>query len=141
MSDTSFTLTVLSAESQLYSGTAQSVTMPTEAGEITVLPHHAPLISNLHAGELIIRDGTTEEQLFVGGGVIEFTPDNTCRVLADTAERAADIDEKIAEEARKRAEESVKSATNEPEVIAAKAALFTALARIRIAERSRKARR
>jgi len=135
MPDTSFTLTVLSAESQLFSGTADSVTIPTEAGEITVLPHHAPLVSNLHAGELIIRDGTTEEQLFVGGGVVEFTPDNECRVLADTAERATEIDAKAAEEARKRAEESVANATNEPEVIAAKAALFAALTRIRIAER------
>jgi F-type H+-transporting ATPase subunit epsilon len=138
----SFVLTVLTAERELFSGTVASVTLPTEAGELTLLPHHTALVSNLHAGELQIKsaDGKSEE-LFIGGGVLEFDPSNACRVLADVGERVAEIDEKAAEEARKRAEAAVKDAEGTPEVAAAQAALLHAIARLRIAEKSRKFRK
>lgn len=138
MSATTFPLTVLSAEQRLYRGTAASVTIPTEDGEITVLPHHAPLVANLHAGELIIRHADGEELLFVGGGVVEFTPGNECRVLADAAMRSDTIDEKAAEAARARAQKILESATSESDVAGAQAALLHALAQLRIAERRRR---
>ncbi len=136
-----FPLTVLSAEHELFAGEVASVTVPTESGEITLLPHHAALVTNLHAGELIVRSGGKDEQLFVSGGVLEFTPGNECHVLADVAERIDEIDEKAAEEARKRAEETIASAKSEPELAAAKAALFQAIMKLRIAEKTRKIRR
>lgn len=136
-----FQLTVLSAERELYSGEATAVTAPTEMGEITVMSNHIPLVSNLHAGELTIRkaDGKTD-WLFAGGGVLEFTPENECRVLADVAERVEEIDEKRAEEAKERAKKTLEAAESEPEVAAAQASLMKAIARIRIAEKNRKLR-
>jgi F-type H+-transporting ATPase subunit epsilon len=133
-----FALTVLSAERELYTGAVRSVTVPTEEGEITLLPHHAALVANLHAGELTLRTDSGEEQLFVGGGVLEMSPDNTCRILADVAERSAEIDEAAAAEARKRAETALAEAASEPEVAAAKAALLNAIMKLRIAEKRRR---
>jgi F-type H+-transporting ATPase subunit epsilon len=138
MASKTFQLTVLSAEKQLYSGSAESLTLPTDTGEVTVLADHIGLVSNLHAGELIIRSGGKTEELFVGGGVLEFSPENECRVLADVAERIAEIDAAKAEAAREAAQKELANAKSEPEVASAKAALLKAIARIRIAEKHRK---
>ena len=136
-----FKLTVLSAERELHSGEAEALTISTEMGEITAMADHRPLVANLEAGELKIQkpEGQTD-WLFVGGGVLEFSPENKCRVLADVAERVEEIDEQRAAEARERAKETLKSAKSEPEVAESKAALLMALARIRIAEKNRKLR-
>ncbi len=136
-----FHLTVLSAERELYSGDSESITISTESGEITAMADHRPLVSNLEVGELAIKksDGKID-WMFIGGGVLEFAPGNECRILADVAERVEEIDEKAAEEARERAKKTLEAAESEPEVLAAKAELFKALARIRIAEKNRKLR-
>lgn len=117
------------------------MTVPTEMGEITVMSNHIPLVSNLHAGELAIQkpDGKTD-WMFAGGGVLEFTSENECRVLADVAERVEEIDEKAAAEARERAKKELEAAEGGPEVAAAQAALMQAIAKIRIAEKNRKLR-
>lgn len=142
MAAATFQLAVLTAEGPLWRGEVQQVTVPTDDGEITLLPHHLALVSNLHAGELAIQTAAgTAEQLFVAGGVLEFSPQNTCRVLADVAERVDEIDEKQAEEARQRATATLAAAQTEPEVAAAQAALFEALMRLRVAEKNRKLRR
>jgi len=133
-----FQVTILSAERELFSGKVSQLTVPTETGEITLLAHHAPLVTNLHAGELAFEEGGKTQHLFVGGGILEFNPENECRVLADVAERADEIDEKAAEEARHRAEKDLESAKSEPEVAAAKAALLHAIVKLRISERTRR---
>lgn len=136
-----FTLTVLSAERELYSGEATALTAATEMGEVTVMANHIPLVANLEAGEFTIQkaDGTTD-WLFAGGGVLEFTPENECRVLADVAERVEEIDAERAAAARERAKKAIENAESEPEVAEAQAALLRAIARIRIAEKNRKLR-
>lgn len=84
------------------------VTVPTQEGEITVLPKHSPLVSILKPGVLELKklDGEIEI-ISVSGGFIEVLL-NKVIILADTAERAEEIDIERAEEARKRAEESLK---------------------------------
>ncbi|MEA3249460.1 MAG: ATP synthase F1 subunit epsilon [Patescibacteria group bacterium] len=85
------------------------VTLPTQEGEITVLPGHIPLVSNLRPGVVTLHEGKEQEYLAVSGGFIEVQPDGRLIVLADTAERAEELDmEKIEaarEEARKALEE------------------------------------
>jgi F-type H+-transporting ATPase subunit epsilon len=137
-----FKLIVLSAERELMSAEAKSLTINTEQGEITIMAGHRPLVSNLTAGEANIQqsDGKTD-WMFVGGGVLKFSPENECRVLADAAERVDEIDEKAAEEARERAHKILEEAKSEPEVAAAQASLMHAIARLRIAEKNRKLRR
>ena len=131
---------MLSAERELYSGEARAITAETEEGEVTVMSDHIPLVTNLRAGELTIRKDDSTDYLFAGGGVLEFTPENECKILADVAERVDEIDAERAEAARKRAREILAAAKSEPDVAAAKAALLRALARLRIAEKNRKLR-
>jgi F-type H+-transporting ATPase subunit epsilon len=65
--------------------TADSVTLPTAAGEITVLPNHIPLVSILKPGTVTVRTGDKAQEFTVTGGFIQVTGDETV-VLAETAE-------------------------------------------------------
>jgi len=86
-------------------GDAEQVVANTKDGQITILPHHSPIVSILKPGELLIKKEGKEEPFAIAGGVIEMF-DNTLVVLSDTAEHASEIDlEKSENEARKLAEE------------------------------------
>lgn len=89
------------------------VTIPTEEGELTILPHHTPLVAILKPGVLILKkqDGLTDVA-FVAGGFLEVLR-NKIVVLADTAERAEEIDLARVEEARARAEKDMKEVRHE----------------------------
>src|SRR3989338_2240925 len=68
------------------------VTINTEAGQITVLAEHIPLVSILRPGEILIKDGGSVTALAAAGGVISMSKDNVLTILADSAEHAGDID-------------------------------------------------
>lgn len=86
----------------------RQITVPTKQGEITVLPHHIPLIATLQAGVIeIINDKGERDVMSVAGGFIEVLKDKVV-ILADKAERAAELDLKRAEEAYQRAEAAMK---------------------------------
>jgi F-type H+-transporting ATPase subunit epsilon len=93
----------------LFDQAVQSVVLPTESGQITVLPDHAPLVSILSPGELIVKTAQEEFPLAVAGGVVEVF-ENTLVVLADSAEHPTEIDIEAAE---KRAEELAKELATE----------------------------
>lgn len=115
-----------------------SITLPTETGEITVLSHHLPLISNLVAGEVRYKIGLVEETFAVSGGVIEVGANNQVAVLADTAEFGHEIDANRAEEARKRAHELMQDSYKDEKVSAvAAASLKKHLARLKVARKHR----
>jgi len=81
------------------------VTVPTQEGDITVLPEHTPLVSSLKTGVLeITKEDGNLEIMSVAGGFLEVLLDKVV-VLADNADRAQEIDEKETEKARKRAED------------------------------------
>jgi F-type H+-transporting ATPase subunit epsilon len=82
------------------------VILPGTAGEMGVLPHHAPALTTLKFGVVRVRHGGTDEVFAVAGGVAEVQPD-LVTVLADAAENVDDIDVKRAEFARKRAQEAL----------------------------------
>jgi F-type H+-transporting ATPase subunit epsilon len=89
------------------------VTVPTEEGELTVLPHHSPLVAMLKPGVLTLKkkDGTVDVA-FIAGGFLEILH-NKVVVLADTAERAEKIDLAKVEEARARAEKAMQETRHE----------------------------
>lgn len=99
-----FKLSIVTPERLMYSDDVDQVTIPTHDGEITVLPHHIPLVGLLKAGELLIKKSGTEIPLAVSGGVVQVHADGVT-IMADTAERVEEILESRAEEARKRAEQ------------------------------------
>lgn len=118
----------------------KQVTVPTTTGEITVLPHHIPLVSVLEAGviELKLEDGA-QEVMAVSGGFIEVFRDKVV-ILADTAERADELDETRIQEARDKAEQMRREAksTDEQQFTAVAARLEKELARGRAVRRWRK---
>lgn len=108
---------VVSAEEQIFSGEAEFVVLPGEAGELGVYPRHTPLITRIKPGAVRIRvPGQAEEELiFVAGGILEIQP-NVITVLADTAIRGHDLDEAKALEAQKQAEEARRNARGAQEL-------------------------
>ena len=83
---------VVSAEEEIYSGEAEFVVLPGEAGELGIYPRHTPLITRIKPGEVRIKPagGGAEEFIFIAGGVLEVQPKGVT-VLADTAIRGADL--------------------------------------------------
>ncbi|MFA6511543.1 MAG: F0F1 ATP synthase subunit epsilon [Patescibacteria group bacterium] len=133
-----FKFTITTPERTLLSEEIEQVSLPTEMGEITILPHHIPLVSLLRPGEMrVIRNGK-EELYAVAGGFIEVSEQGVT-VLADAAEHADEIDEAKAEEARKRAEEVMsKEVESEERYIAAQLDLQKHMARLRVARKRKK---
>lgn len=108
---------VVSAEEAIFSGEAEFVVLPGEAGELGIYPRHTPLITRIRPGAVrILPPGGGEEQLiFVAGGILEVQP-RVITVLADTAIRGHDLDEAKANEAIKRAEEARRNAKDKQEI-------------------------
>ena len=125
---------VITAEHQVMSDDVDVVVAPGIVGELGILPHHAPLITMLQPGELIIRKGHDETYMVVTGGFLEVRPDKII-VLADACERAEEIDIERAEAAKRRAEERLKTHPAGMDEMRAEAALRRSLIRLRIAER------
>lgn len=94
---------VVTQERRIFHETeADIVIIPAAEGEMGVLPHHAPVLTTLGFGELIIRKGRAEERFAIYGGVVDVRPDKVV-VLADLAESSFEIDLEAAESARQRA--------------------------------------
>ena len=99
-------LEIITAEKQLFSGEAEQVIAPGHAGELGILAHHAPLLTSLKAGELIVINGHESEYFVIVGGFMEVLA-NHVTVLADAAERVYEIDEARAQAAIARAQERI----------------------------------
>ena len=107
---------VVSAEEQIFSGEAEFVVLPGEAGELGIYPRHAPLITRIKPGAVRIqKPGGEEELVFVAGGILEVQP-KLITVLADTAIRGVDLDEAKANEALRKAEEARAHAKDKQEL-------------------------
>src|SRR4030081_404209 len=117
MANATIHVDVVSAEESIFSGEAEFVVLPGEAGELGIYPQHTPLITRIKAGSVRIQaaDGGAEELIFVAGGILEVQP-KVVTVLADTAIRGTDLDEAKANEAIKRAEDARRTAKDKQEL-------------------------
>jgi F-type H+-transporting ATPase subunit epsilon len=131
---------VVSAEGEIFSGSAEMVFAPGSEGELGIAPRHAPLLTLLKAGEVRIKTAEGEQSIFVGGGALEVQP-NKVTILADTAMRAKDLDEAAAVAAKQRAEEALASNVDKVDQAQALAELARVAAQLRIIQRLRKTRR
>ena len=121
---------IVSAEQQIFSGPADIVIAPGEAGELGILPEHAPLLTRIKPGTVRIQSaGNAEEVIYVSGGMMEVQPDRVT-VLADTSVRAHDLDEAKAMEAERLAKEALANKTGAMEIAKAQAELAEAAAQI-----------
>jgi len=102
-------IAIVSAESEIYSGPADTVIAPGSMGELGIKPKHAPLLAELKPGEVRLEcDGHPDKVFYISGGYIEIQPDRVT-VLADTALRGDEIDEEQANAALARARELLKN--------------------------------
>jgi F-type H+-transporting ATPase subunit epsilon len=130
-------LEIVTAERTVFADDVSEVVAWGVEGQLGILPHHAPLMTMLQPGDLLIKKDDEEHYLAISGGFLEVRPDKVI-ILADTCERAEEIDVERAEAARRRAEEILKTRPPEMDTAAAEAALRRSLARIKVAERRRR---
>lgn len=140
MAATTLKFKLVTPDGVVYDDEIDQVTLPTATGEITVLPHHIPLVSIVAAGELRLKKDGADIPLVVSSGVVEIRPGSEIYVMADTAERVEHIDIERAEAARKRAEELMKERQNMADVDFARlqAKMEKELARLRVGKKYRK---
>ena len=121
---------VVSAEEQIFSGEAEFVALPGEAGELGIYPKHTPLITRIRPGAVRIQTANGgEEFVFVAGGILEVQP-NGVTVLADTAIRGGDLDEAKANAAKKQAEELMLNKDSNIDYAKAQAEMAAAVAQL-----------
>lgn len=129
---------ITTPERTVYRDDIDQVSIPTSTGEITILPHHIPLVSQLAPGDLMIKKGEEIFHMAVAGGFVEVHKGDSVVILADMAERAEEIDIAKAEEAQERARKIMATEFNDSEKFAqASALLEKSMVRLRIANRFR----
>ncbi len=128
---------IVTAERAVLSDEVDLVLAPGVEGQLGILPHHAPLMTMLAPGEMVLRKGNEETYLAIAGGFLEVRPDRVV-VLADAAERAEEIDLARAVEARRRADESLRSHEAGLDLVQVDASLRRALTRLQIAQKRRR---
>jgi len=127
---------IVSAEKEIYSGTAEMVFAPLVTGEVGILPRHAPLLARMKPGEVRVKTGADELNFYVSGGMLEVQP-HVVTVLADTALRAKDLDEAQVLQAKERAETAMKDRQTDIDYARAQAELVEAVAQLRTIQRLR----
>jgi len=132
---------IVSQDRTVFEGDADIVIVPGEAGELGILPNHAPLLSTLRMGVIKVRTGEVEQDFTVSGGIIEVQPD-IITVLADAAENVDEIDVSRAEAAKRRVEEILAKGPppDTDEYLAMEAALKRSNLRLEAARRYRSGR-
>ena len=134
-----FRLEIVTAEKMVFAGDVNAVVAWGVEGQLGIFPNHAPLMTMLKPGDLMIRRGNEEEYMAISGGFLDVRPDKVL-VLADACERAEEIDAARAEAARRRAEEALRERPLGLEAAAVEGALRRSLARLKTAEKRRRKR-
>lgn len=132
---------IASQDRLVYEADVDMVMLPGQDGEMGILPNHAPLLTTLQLGVVIVRSGGEEEIFTVTGGLAEVQPD-IVTVLADAAENVEEIDIARAEEAKRRAEELLEQGppADVDRYLAIEAALRRSTLRLEMARRYRSGR-
>ena len=82
---------LVSPSKLLFSGDVDSVVLPGTEGEMTILPQHAPLLTSLKPGIVVVTDAKGPQKIFVRGGFAEVNPQGLT-VLAERAIPTAELD-------------------------------------------------
>jgi F-type H+-transporting ATPase subunit epsilon len=129
---------IVSAEEEIFHGDVVMVVATGEMGELGIAPRHAPLITRLKPGKLVLTMVNGDKlDIAVSGGILEVQP-QVVTILADTAIRATDIDEKAALHAKEEAERIIANRGSPMEVAEAQAKLLEATVQLQALERLRK---
>ena len=135
---TTFRCDIVSAEDEIFHGEAELLVAPGEIGELGIAPRHAPLITRLKPGKVVVTlPGGEQLDFAVSGGILEVQP-QVVTVLADTAIRAQDIDEAAVRKAKEEAERILAMKDPKMSVEEAQQQLAMSLVQLQALERLRK---
>jgi F-type H+-transporting ATPase subunit epsilon len=127
---------IITAERQVYADDVELVLAPGIEGELGILPNHAPLMTALRPGEILVRKDGEESYLAVSGGFLEVMGNHVV-VLADACEHSEEIEEERAQEAVRRAQERLAGRDADLDLERALAAVRRAESRLHVARRRR----
>lgn len=125
---------IVTRDRRLLTDEVDMITLPGSAGQMGILRGHAPLLSTLEIGEVVLHKGNELRYIAIGGGVVEVHPDKVI-VLAESAEQADEIDEARAAEARERARHSLEENPPRERKVVIEAALRRSNLRLKVARR------
>lgn len=129
---------IVSAEAEIFHGEATLVVATGEMGELGIAPRHAPLITRLRPGKVVVTTAEGEQLDFaISGGILEVQP-QVVTVLADTAVRAQDIDEASVLAAKAEAERILAHRGEQMDVAEAQQRMAEVTAQLQALERLRK---
>ncbi|HKY73741.1 MAG TPA: ATP synthase F1 subunit epsilon [Patescibacteria group bacterium] len=128
-------LIIVTQERELLNVEIDQVTVPTSSGQVTILPDHSPLFTQLQTGELIYKAEGKPSSVVVSSGFMDVAPNNVVTILSDTATLESDITIAKAEEAKRKAEESMAQKQDRRSFIVAEASLRKALVELKIARK------
>ena len=129
---------IVSAEEEIFHGDVTMIVATGEMGELGIAPRHAPLITRLKPGKVVVTlPGGEQLDFAVSGGILEVQP-QVVSILADTAIRAEDLDEAKVKAAKEEAERVL--ASKDPKMTAEEAEqqLAMSLVQLQALERLRK---
>ncbi|MCC4604077.1 F0F1 ATP synthase subunit epsilon [Xanthomonas campestris] len=129
---------IVSAEKEIFHGEATLVVATGELGELGIAPKHAPLITRLKPGKVVVTTATGEQLDFaISGGILEVQP-QVVTILVDTAVRAQDIDEAAVRKVKEEAERLLANRGNTVDVAQAQRQLAEATVQLQALERLRR---
>ena len=129
---------IVSAEAEIFRGEATMVVVTGEVGELGIAPRHAPLITRLKPGKVVVTQANGEKLDFaISGGILEVQP-QVVTILADTAIRADEIDEAAVQKAREEAERVLAGRGEAMDVAEAQQKMAEVAAQLQALERLRK---
>jgi F-type H+-transporting ATPase subunit epsilon len=130
-------LEIVTPDAVVYSKDAEFVILQGVEGQMTILPQHVGLMTQLVPGEMVVRSGGRDEFLAVGEGLVQVTGERVA-VLTDMAVAAESIDEAKVEEARQRAAARLREKLSSEEVASVNASLARSLAQLQVKRRRHK---
>jgi F-type H+-transporting ATPase subunit epsilon len=129
---------IVSAEAEIFHGEAEMIVATGELGELGIAPRHAPLITRLKPGKVVVTlPGGEKLDFAISGGILEVQP-QVVTVLADTAIRAQDIDEAAVLAAKAEAERVLSNRGEAMDIEHAQQRLAEVTAQLQALERLRK---
>lgn len=134
------TLKIISQERKLLEEVVDKVSLPSLEGEITILPHHAALLSELESGYLRFTQNGEEQGVVVSQGFVDVHPSGVVTVLVDSAVQARDISEEKVRQAIEAAQKTMSQSEDQRELMMAEASLRLAMLELKVAQRTKKSR-
>ena len=130
-------LEIITPEKVIFKDEIDEIIVPTENGEIAILPNHINLLTQVNPGELIIKKGTGQQYLAITGGFLEVNS-NKISIIAEYAVRSQDIEVARAMEAKKRAEKVLSEKSTDNELRVAQAEMIKAILELKVATRHKR---